>query len=134
MRANSPAIDFRFVFNNNYTIGSFFKLKDKIPDSVCSDIIYQFECPSCRAGYIGCSSRAFKCRILEHIGRSFRTGQYLNKMPFSSIRDHSLEMDHPFSETDFKIIARFSSQQETLIGEKILINKIKPELNTINAS
>ena len=134
LRANFPAVDFRFVFINNFTIKSFFKLKDVIPDSVCSNVVYQFDCPSCNARYIGCSSKAFRCRILEHIGRSFRTGQYLNRMPFSSIRNHSHERDHNFSEKDFKIIGRFSSHQEALIAERILISKMKPELNILNAA
>ena len=129
LRKDFPAIDFRFVFTNNFTIGSFFKIKDKIPDSVCSNIVYEFECPSCGARYLGCSSRAFRCRVLEHIGKSFRTGEFLNRMPFSSIRNHSHENDHPFNESNFKILHKFGDYQEALIGEKILIEKMDPELN-----
>ena len=130
LRSKFPAIDFRFIFTNSYTIGSLFKIKDRIPDSVRSNIIYQFDCPSCGARYLGCSARAFKCRTLEHIGKSFRTGNFLNRMPFSSIRNHSHEEDHPFSENDFKIIQYCNSHQEALIGEKILIEKMSPELNS----
>ena len=68
-------------------------------------------------------------RSSEHTGKSFRTGQFLNKMPFSSVRNHSHEEDHPFNENDFKIIQYCHSHQDALIGEKFLIEKIKPELN-----
>ena len=129
LNSSFPSVDFRIIFTNNYTIGSFFGNKDSVPDSVCSNIAYEFECPSCNARYIGCSSRAFKCRVMEHIGRSYRTGQYLNRMPFSSVRNHSQESDHPFSDKNFRILARFSSNQEALMGEKILISKEKPALN-----
>ena len=129
LKSQFPAIDFKFIFTNNYTIGSLFRIKDRIPDSVRSNIIYQFDCPSCGARYLGCSTRAYKCRILEHIGKSFRTGNFLNRMPFSSIRNHSHEEDHPFSENNFKIIHYCNTHEEALIGERILIEKMSPELN-----
>ena len=129
LRRNLPAIDFKFVFKNDFTIGSFFSVKDKVPDSVCSRVVYEFNCPSCSARYIGCTTRSFKIRTLEHIGKSFRTGLYLSKMPFSAVRDHSTEHDHPFSDKDFKILARLQNNEDTFIAEKLLIKKLTPELN-----
>ena len=63
------------------------------------------------------------------MGRSFRTGEILNRMPFSSIRDHSHQEDHIFGERDFKIVCHFNSMQEALLGERILIERDEPELN-----
>ena len=117
------------VIHYLFSIGSLFKIKDRIPDSVCSNIIYQFDYPTCGARYLGSTSRAFKIRVLEHIGKSYRTERYLNKMPFSSIRNHSHDEDHPFNESNFKIIQYCRNHQEALIGEKILIERLKPELN-----
>ena len=130
LKCNFPAIDFRFVLTNNFTIGTFFKTKDRIPDDVCSKVVYEFNCPSCPARYIGCTTRSFKIRTFEHIGKSFRTGMYLTKMPFSAVRDHSMEQDHAFSDKDFKIIARLQNAEDTFIAEKLLIQKLRPELNT----
>ena len=79
--------------------------------------------------YVGCSSRAFRSRIFEHVGRSVRTGRVLGKLPFSAIREHSIENDHNFSESDFEILGKFTDGMEALIGEKYFIDKIKPELN-----
>ena len=127
-----PSIDFRFVFINDFKISSFFRIKDKIPDKVCSEICYKFTCPSCNARYVGCSNRAFHIRMMEHAGRSFRTGQGLHSPPFSAIREHARELDHQFSNNNFEIIARLKTQSNTFIAEKILIDNLKPELNRIN--
>ena len=51
-------------------------------------------------------------------------------MPFSAVRDHSLEEDHAFSDKHFKIIARLPNADDTFIAEKLLIQKLRPELNT----
>ena len=132
LKANFPAVEFKFVFTNGFTIGSFFRMKDIIPESVCSNIVYKFECPNCHVRYLGVTSRALKVRIHEHLGKSHRTGLYLNQMKFSAIRDHSLETDHPFSEKDFTIVARFNNSEDAILGEKILIGKQNPELNIVN--
>ena len=124
-----PAIDFRYVFTNDFKIANFFRFKDVIPDKICSNICYKFTCPGCNTRYVGCSTRAFHIRKMEHIGASFRTGQKLQSPPFSAIRDHAREFDHQFSANDFEIIAKLRSETDTFIAEKILINSIKPELN-----
>ena len=51
-------------------------------------------------------------------------------MPFSAIREHSQTEDHQFNKEHFKILARFNTAEETFLGEKILIEKQKPELNS----
>ena len=107
LRVNFPAIDFRIIFTNDLKIKSYFKLKDTIPDSICSNIVYQFDCPHCPVRYVGCSSRAFRSRIFEHMGKSIRTGRILNRQQFSAIRNHSFDLDHRFNEQNFKIISKF---------------------------
>ena len=129
LRNSFPCTDFRVILTNSFKMSSFFNIKDKIPDNVTSNIVYQFNCPSCASRYIGCSTRAFKIRKMEHLGRSHRTGTLLQKPPFSAIRDHSHTYDHPFNINDFKIIARFSNSTDTFIGESILIKKNNPDLN-----
>ena len=93
----------------------FFRLEDKIPDNVCSSICYKFTCPSCNAGYVGCSNRAFHIRVMEHTGKSFRTGQPLRSPPFSAVREHAREHNHQFSKSDFEIIARLRSHSDTFL-------------------
>ena len=40
--------------------------KDKIPTSLKSNCIYEFNCPGCSAKYIGKTDRNFETRITEH--------------------------------------------------------------------
>ena len=129
LQSSFPAVNFRIIFSNELRIRSFFRVKDIIPDDVCSNIVYKFECPCCPARYVGCSSRSFRSRIFEHIGKSVRTGRYLNSMQFSAIRNHSLDKDHRFSAANFKIIGRFRNKTEAFIGEQYFIEKIKPDIN-----
>ena len=68
-------------------------------------------------------------RIDEHRGVSCRTNKRLLVEPFSAIRDHARSLDHSFSPIDFKIIAKLRNSTDTHIGEAVLINKYKPELN-----
>ena len=65
---NFPAITFKIVFTNEFKIGNFFHHKDRIPDQLCSNIVYKFTCPGCQARYVGCSGRSFKIRMFEHMG------------------------------------------------------------------
>ena len=134
LRTNFPAVDFRITFTNDFKLSSFFNYKDRVPSPLCSNIVYKFTCPSCQARYLGCSSRSFRIRVFEHLGKSYRSGKFLQKMAFSAIRDHSHERDHPFSESDFEIVARFSNQREALLGEKLLIKKDNPDINVANSS
>ena len=79
--------------------------------------------------YIGCSTRALNTRIYDHLGKSFRTAKSLQSPTFSAIREHSHNNSHPFSPTDFTIIARLQHESEVFMAEQILIDKYKPELN-----
>ena len=126
---NMYFIFFKIIFTNDFKISNFFNFKDKVPDSVTSNLVYQFDCPGCVSRYIGCSTRAFKIRVMEHIGRSHRTGMILQKPPFSAIRDHSHTYDHPFNINNFKIIAKLQNSSDTFITESILIHKHNPDLN-----
>ena len=132
LKNSFPAVEFRVTFTNDFKVGSFFNFKDRVPEPLCSNIVYKFTCPSCQARYLGCTSRSFKIRIFEHMGKSHRTGNFLQKMSFSTIRNHSHEQDHPFTERDFEIVARFRGPGEALLGEKLLIKRDNPELNLAN--
>ena len=124
-----PAIKFKFIFHNNYRIGSYFNSKTKLPNKCVSNICYLFKCSHCSMRYIGCSTRAFNTRVYDHLGKSFRTGQSLQSPTFSAIREHSHTNDHTFSPSDFKIIAQLQHESEVFIAEQLLIDKYKPELN-----
>jgi hypothetical protein len=123
-------IDFQIVFTNPFTIGSYFKIKDRLPDDVRSCVVYNYQCSCCNARYIGSTTRSFKARRLEHLGKSIHTGKPLTKPEFSNIRLHSEECNHPINHSDFKILKSLPDAQSLLIAESIFIKNNKPSLNS----
>ena len=124
-----PQIKFHFAFKNTYTIGNFLKRKEKRISDLSSGIVYLFNCPVCHDRYIGSTSRWLKHRILEHRGRSVRTGAQLSRPSHSSIRDHSLSTDHPYTATDFSILSFHPNRLDLITAESMHIRQLKPELN-----
>ena len=130
LRCSFPQLDFRFVFVNSYTIGSLLKSRNALPKSLLSNITYLFKCSYCDVRYLGSTSRWFKHRYLEHRGLSLRTGMPLSKPSFSAVRLHSTEDDHRFTEHNFEIFTFSSDRLDLVISESLLIQRMKPELNS----
>ena len=129
IKTNYTALDVRTVFVNNYSIGSFFKTKDRIPISLCSSVIYNYTCGGCNASYIGKTTRNLSIRICEHKGLSYRTKRVLNKPMQSSIREHSHEKDHVINRENFEVLDSSSFDNDLLILESLWIWKKRPTLN-----
>ena len=96
-----PQLDIKVFFTLQNKISNFFKIKDPIPVSLQSNIIYKWQCRSCDATYVGRTIRSAWMRWFEHLGRSFRTGNHLTRPSYSAIREHSEESGHPLSLEDF---------------------------------
>ena len=126
-----PQIDFRFIFTNNFTIRSLFPFKDRIPNVLKSNVIYEFSCSSCEARYIGKTSRCLYSRICEHKGISdrFKTTTRLAAPPFSSIRHHKEQHDHQIHNDNFKLIDHASNPYTLSLLESIHIKLSNPSLN-----
>ena len=45
--------DLKFVFVNNFTIGSLFNFKDCLSLDMKSHVVYRLDCVNCFAGYMG---------------------------------------------------------------------------------
>ena len=126
-----PQIDFRFIFTNSNTIKNLFPYKDRIPDLLQSNVIYQYDCIRCNSdvSYIGQTSCNLAKRIAEHEGISERTGAERKSPPASAIREHCQKFHHlPPDKSSFKIISRCKQQELTTI-EAIYITLHKPPLN-----
>ena len=134
LKQSFPHIDFKFVFTNNFTIGSLIKRTETKTFDLASGVVYLFTCSSCNARYIGSTMRWMQHRYRNHKGVSTRTGRPLTKPEFSAIRDHSLEYDHVFTYTDFKILASANYRSDLLISESLYISKMKPELNNTSTA
>ena len=127
-----PQIDFRFVFVNGNTIKNLFPYKDRIPDLLQSNVIYQYDCVRCNSdvSYIGQTTCNLAKRIAEHEGISERTGAKRGSPPASKIREHCQEKHKsPPDKSGFKIIARAMNSHELGLIEAIYITLHKPTLN-----
>ena len=123
-----PQVDFKCIFVNRNTIGSFFPFKDQIPLMVSSKIIYKYLCGQCNSSYVGETRRHFISRICEHKGISPRTNVPFANPPFSNIREHALNCNHPIKIDNFSVLARCQDYDLRLL-ESIFIHKLSPNLN-----
>ena len=129
LRKHIPNVNYKFIFVNRNTIGSLFKVKDSVPDFLCSNVVYRFSCPDCQSWYIGSTSRNLKIRISEHRGISYRTNTNITHPSFSKIREHSRKYKHDINEQDFNIVYRAKYTTDLRIAESLMIMKEKPSIN-----
>ena len=129
LRKFYPYLNPRLVLRNKFTIGSLFKFKDQVPKVCRSAVVYRFSCPSCGGSYVGSTYARLISRVCQHQGKSHRTGKPLAYPVASSIRDHSLECDTPFTIEDFRIIDQKRSNFNLRILESLYICKTKPSIN-----
>ena len=130
LKLHFPDINFRFIFTNSLTVGSFFKHKDRMPDKLCSKVVYEYCCPVCKDRYIGSTTRNLKIRIAEHKGISYRSNMQLSNPNVSMIREHSRDRDHLIKEDNFNILFRANNASDLRIAETLFIIEHKPNLNS----
>ena len=123
-----PQLNIRVIFKPNRTIGSLFKLKDRVPIELQASAIYKYQCGSCNATYIGKSKRQIRVRQFELLGRSIRTNRPLGKPSFSAIHQHAEEKDHPVHLDNFSVLTSRSNEMELSTVETLYIIKEKPSL------
>lgn len=124
-----PQVDFKPVMSNNFSIGSFFHFKDRIPSRMLSGIIYKYTCESCHASYIGSSERKSKVRFDQHLGISSRTGRHLSTLTYSAPREHSEQCGRDLRSSDFSIVSSGCQPRDLLILESLHIHRDRPTLN-----
>ena len=124
-----PHVDFKYILSNSFNLGSFFRVKERIPKLLRSSVVYKYTCASCNACYIGETSLQLTVRISKHKGLSFRTGLPLTNPENSAIRDHAFQQDHPILNDNFAIIKPFNSVTDGRILESIYIKSQNPSLN-----
>ena len=128
-----PQVNARIIFQSSNSIQNFFKLKDRIPLSLASSVVYQYTCRQCSATYIGETKKQLKVRISQHKGISFRTNRPLSSFDSSKIYDHAFDSNHPISDDSFKILSN-SNVFDLKVLESLYIHKLQPNLNDYNSS
>ena len=100
-----------------------------------SNVVYKYSCsPNCGSQYVGCTSRNLRMRIYEHMGRSFRTGEFLSRPSHSSIRAHCESTGELVHKENFHILGQAENFSDLRILESILIKTVKPNLNDMSSS
>ena len=61
-----PDLDIKLVFTT-FKLRNLFGVKDFVPQSLRSRVVYKFQCASCNACYIGETTRHLSTRIREHL-------------------------------------------------------------------
>ena len=129
-----PYLNPRIILVNTFSIGSFFRFKDRLPKACQSTVVYQFCCASCGASYVGSTLRNLHSRFQQHLGKSVRTGIFLVKPDPSPIRDHSHSCDTLVTIDNFTVLDKTNSVLDLRILESLHIFSKKPSLNNMLSS
>ena len=125
-----PGCDLRVIFKVSLRMKNYFNFKDKIKRELRSLLVYNFNCNSCNAEYIGKTKRHYKTRTSEHIGVSPLTGKYVkNNCQTSAVHDHMLFCKRDVCPEEFLILANSSCNFKFEIQESILIKLLEATLN-----
>ena len=106
-----PTVKLRIAYNS-FKSSAFFSNKDKIPDCLKSQLVYQYVCDQCPdAIYTGETVRHFATRSKEHLtGRPKPTEVSLHK--------------HEVKKSNFKIVV---TSKRSLITEALVYNTVNPK-------
>jgi hypothetical protein len=126
-----PLLNIRIVFSTPPGIGSLFKFKDKIPEDLRTNLVYEYKCPACSAGYVGSTTRHLRSRILEHQGISDRNGKRIdpNNTRNTAVGKHMRKEGHEPTAEAFKVLYSSKERRIVRVAESILIQRGKPKLN-----
>ena len=131
-----PFCNLRITFKTSKRLSSCFLVKDKLPKSLTSGVIYRFTCSECNLRYIGSTKRFWEKRLEEHTHISARTGQPLNGVQVFTPMQHvkSGACQAPVTRGSFEIIGREKDPYLLLVKESIFISKERPVLNNNKTS
>ena len=97
------------------------------------NVIYQFNCSTCHAQYIGMTERRLSDRVKEHLPNWLK--HTTDKTSRSSVTYHIIEHGHSCKpEVCFKILYRARNRRQLRFVEAVAIRLYKPELNVIKDS
>ena len=125
-----PHLDIIVYFKPGRRVCNFFQTKDSTPFDLCARLVYEYKCAVCNNSYIGQTARHLRHRIAEHAGVSHLTGKIMKSQFHSNIRDHCTHCTgSDCTAPHFKILAQGSTETELLVKERLLINRLCPEIN-----
>ena len=91
-------------------------LKDPIPQSLQSRVVYELTCSGCQARYVGQTTRHLATRLGEHCRKTSPVGDHLRNCAQNAAIEH-------------KIIDKSFNVQKLLTLEALHISRLRPTLN-----
>ena len=131
---NKATYSYPDILTSNSTIGAMFPVKERLPSSLCSNVIYKFTCGDCESSYVGSTIRCLRVRANEHLGKSFLTGFNLSSPKHSSIREHAHKKKHRMTMENFSIIGRAHAYDNIRLLESVYIKHLSPDLNDMDSA
>lgn len=125
-----PQIKVQLIFTSKNTIKNILNHKEKLPDSLRSNVVYKYKCDSCSAVYVGSTTRQLFVRTCEHLGISPRTKNRITNPTHSNIREHKENTHHALHSSQFNILAQTNQQTDLRFLESFFIKTLNPSLNT----
>ena len=115
------SVSIKIVFTS-LKIQNFFSAKDKVPDTLSSNVVYKFKCASCTATYIGETSRHFKTGKIEHVRK--------DKMSHIYKHHHAKEeCFNSYNDSCFSILDTASTKFQLRLKGGMYIGWENPDLN-----
>ena len=115
-------VKIRTVYNN-YKVGNYFVLKDRLPAVLTPNVVYEFKCVVDNAvSYVGMTSRQLVVRIGEHF----------DPTKYSAVQDHVATCHRCGNENPldrFEVLRACRNSIETACTEAFYIKTRRPYLN-----
>ena len=120
----------RGVFKREQKISNYFKLNDKTPRHLQSNIVYSVKCLDCEAKYVEKTIQHIDARI--YLYKMVKDGQHgLTK---SHITEHAQRLRHKIDWQNYSVLARASNDYYLKIKETLLIKERMPITNNNETS
>ena len=138
IRSTLQMVNIRVVFKKGNSLhNKLVHLKDTIPKSKTSNVVYELRCKDCNSIYIGQTMRELNVRVAEHKRRASKPPRnhydYQRMLKDSAIARHAIDTGHSIDFQNVRIIKQgFTSGQERLYAEAIEIAKAKNSLNRMD--
>uniref|UniRef100_A0A1B0CA35 Putative reverse transcriptase n=1 Tax=Lutzomyia longipalpis TaxID=7200 RepID=A0A1B0CA35_LUTLO len=105
----------------------FTRVKDKLPDGLCSDVVYEIPCRDCSLSYVGTTGRLLKTRLQEH-ERSCRDPE--KNKGLTSLCAHVSDTDpqHSFAFENTKVLDTHRVYSKRMMLEMLFIKRNLPRV------
>ena len=125
-----PACKLRVIFKTSTKLGSHFRFKDIIPQSLLSHVLYKYTCSRCNSTYIGKTKRFWEKRLEEHLSISALSGKPMKCFKMWPPKEHDVKCSSSISRENFHIIGGGDQNDFVLrVKESLMIYQHNPNLN-----